>query len=129
MKRALRNEVPQENLIIKCEPGMSAAIKQALEQTGRYLIKEEPNAQVALHATRWFQPDMILLDTVAGSLATQIQTAATLRNTPVVCLRALHVGNQIATAGILGGYSFFATPTRIDEILLAIEQLLFGDDS
>lgn len=32
------------------------------------------------------------------------------------------------SGGILIGYSFFAAPIRLDEVLRGVEQLLFGKD-
>ena len=120
-------------LLIDHEPVVTKLIKQALEKTGRYSIKEEHQTQFALHSVRWFRPDLILLDTAAASsdgnlLASQIQADAALRDTPVVCLSALRSDNQMASGGILSGYSFFAAPIKIEEVLRGVEQLLFGED-
>ena len=86
---------------------------------------------LALHAARWFQPDLILLD-VAGAdqqnLERQIQTDADLRETPVLCLNSLKPESQMVSGGILSGYSFFAAPVRIEEVLRSVEELLFGND-
>jgi hypothetical protein len=41
---------------------MTALIRQALESTGKYLVKVEQDSRLALHAAPWFLPDLILLD-------------------------------------------------------------------
>jgi DNA-binding response OmpR family regulator len=120
-------------LLIDHQPDVTRMVKQALEKTGRYSIKEEHDTKFAMHSARWFQPDLILVDTGAGStdrdlLARQVQADNALRDTPVVCLSALRPESQMMSGGILSGYSFFAAPIKIDEVLRGVEQLLFGKD-
>ena len=120
-------------LLIDREPAVTRLVKQALEKTGRYSIKEEHDTQVALYSARWFQPDLILVETTSGSadrdmLTRQVQADKDLRDTPVVCLSSLRPESQMMSGGILSGYSFFAAPIRIDEVLRGVEELLFGKD-
>jgi two-component system alkaline phosphatase synthesis response regulator PhoP len=120
-------------LLIDREPGVTRLIRRALEKTGRYWIKEEHDSQFALHSARWFQPDLILVDTTTASadretLSKQIQRDATLQETPLVCLSSLKPESEMISGGILSGYSFFAAPVKIDEVLRGVEQLLFGKD-
>lgn len=124
---------PKKILLIDREPGVTRLIRRALERTGKYWIKEEHDSQFALHSARWFQPDLILVDTATGSadrelLAKQIQTDSNLQQTPFVCLSDLKSESQMVSGGILSGYSFFAAPVKIDEVLRGVEQLLFGKD-
>ena len=124
---------PKKILLIDREPGVTRLIKRALEKTGKYWIKEEHDSQFALRSARWFQPDLILLDTVADSadrekLARQMQTDTALRATPLVSLSSLKSESQMVSGGILSGYSFFAAPIRVEEVLRGVEQLLFGKD-
>lgn len=120
-------------LLVDREPGVTRIIRRALERTGKYWIKEEHDSQFALHSARWFQPDLILLDTSTATsdranLAHEIQTDTVLRETPMVCLSSLKPESQMVSGGILSGYSFFAAPIKIDEVLRGVEQLLFGKD-
>jgi two-component system alkaline phosphatase synthesis response regulator PhoP len=120
-------------LLIDKEPGVTRLIRRALEKTGRYWIKEEHDSQFALHSARWFQPDLILVDTVTAAadreaLSKQIQRDATLQETPLVCLSSLKPESEMISGGILSGYSFFAAPIKIDEVLRGVENLLFGKD-
>ena len=120
-------------LLIDHEPSVTKLIRQGLEKTGRYSIKEEHDTNFAMHSARWFQPDLILVDSAAASvdrdiLARQVQADSNLRDTPVVCLSALRSESQMMSGGILSGYSFFAAPIRLDEVLRGVEQLLFGKD-
>jgi PleD family two-component response regulator len=76
---------PKRILLIDREPPVTRLVRQALEKTGKYLIKEEHSGQFTLHSARWFQPDLILLYTVAASsdrdlLARQLQADTALRS-------------------------------------------------
>jgi DNA-binding response OmpR family regulator len=124
---------PKKILLIDREPGVTRLIRRALERTGKYWIKEEHDSQFALHSARWFQPDLILLDSATATadremLTRHIQTDSNLQQTPLVCLSSLKSENQMVSGGILSGYSFFAAPIRVEEVLRGVEQLLFGKD-
>jgi DNA-binding response OmpR family regulator len=123
---------PKKILLIDREPGVTRLVRRALEKTGKYWIKEEHDSQFALHSARWFQPDLILLDTMAAPdrelLARDIRTDASLRQTPLVSLGSLKRESQMVSGGILSGYSLFGAPIRVEEVLGGVEQLLFGKD-
>jgi DNA-binding response OmpR family regulator len=124
---------PKKILLIDHEPGVTRLVRRALEKAGKYLIREEHDERLALHAARWFQPDLILLDVAAANadgnkLERQIQTDNALRDTPVLSLTHLKPENQMVSGGILSGYSFFAAPVRIEEVLRGVEELLFGKE-
>ncbi len=124
---------PKKILLIDREPGVTRLIRRALERTGKYWIKEEHDSQFALHSARWFQPDLILVDTTTANadrevLARQIQTDANLQQTPLVSMSSLKSETEMVSGGILSGYSFFTAPIRVDEVLRGVEELLFGKD-
>jgi DNA-binding response OmpR family regulator len=124
---------PKRILVIDREPGVTRLVRRALEEAGRYLIREEHDDRLALHAARWFQPDLILLDVAAANLdgrtiEREIQKDTSLRDTPVLSLASLRPENQMVSGGILSGYSFFAAPVRIEEILRGVDELLFHKD-
>ncbi len=122
---------PKKILLIDHEPGVTRLIKRALEKAGKYMVREERDERTALHAARWFQPDLILVDAAGRdrrNIERQIQTDAALRDTPVLSLSSLKPENQMVSGGILSGYSFFAAPVRIEEVLRSVEELLFGKD-
>jgi two-component system alkaline phosphatase synthesis response regulator PhoP len=124
---------PKKILLIDHEPGVTRLIKRALEKTGKYWVKEENNSQFALNAAKAFQPDLILLDTVSTNsggeqLAKQIQTDSSLHSTPLLSLTSLKPESQMISGGILSGYSFFAAPVRVEEVLNGVEEVLFGKD-
>ena len=124
---------PKKILLVDREPGVSRLVKRALDRAGKYLIREEHDERLALHAAHWFQPDLILLDVAAANaegqtIERQIQKDAALRDTPVLSLASLRPEQQMVSGGILSGYSFFAAPVRIEEVLRGVEELLFGKE-
>jgi PleD family two-component response regulator len=132
-KSTLMIKFPKKILLVDHEPGVTRLVKRALEKAGKYLIREEHDERLALHAAHWFQPDLILLDVAAANadghnLERQIQSDTSLRDTPVLSLTNLKPENQMVSGGILSGYSFFAAPVRIEEVLRGVEELLFGRD-
>ena len=123
---------PKKILLVDREPGVTRLIKRALEKTGRYWVKEEHDSQFALNSAKSFQPDLILLDTTGSpdreQLAKGIQTDTALRDTPLLSLSSLRPESQMVSGGILSGYSFFSAPIKVEEVLVGVEQLLYGKD-
>lgn len=122
---------PKKILLIDHEPGVTRLIRRALERTGKYLIREEHDDNLALNAARWFQPDLILIDTPGQSQLTierAVSSDSTLKDTPVLSLSSLRPESQMVSGGILSGYSFFAAPIRVEEVLHGVDELLFGKD-
>jgi len=124
---------PKKILLIDREPGITRLVRQALEKAGKYLVQEEHDERLALDRAHSFQPDLILVDTAPNSpegqtLERQIQSDIQLRDTPMLRLSSLKSESQIMSGGILSGYSFFAAPIRIEEILRGVDELLFGKD-
>jgi DNA-binding response OmpR family regulator len=124
---------PKKILLVDHEPGVTRLVRQALEKAGKYLIQEEHDDSAAIQTARGFQPDLILLDTLPTSpdgqiLERQLQSDSMLKDTPVVRLSSLKPESQMVSGGILSGYSFFAAPVRIEEVLKGVENILFGKD-
>lgn len=126
-------DTPKKILLVDREPGVTRLIKRALEKTGKYWVKEEHDSRFALNSAKAFQPDLILLDTVSDGtdreqLAKKIQTDSTLCSTPMLSLSSLKPESQMVSGGILSGYSFFAAPVKVEEVLHGVEEVLFGKD-
>jgi DNA-binding response OmpR family regulator len=122
---------PKKILLIDREPGVTQLVRRALDRVGKYIIREEHDDRLALHAARWFQPDLILLDTAGAdrqNLERQIQADAVLRETPVLALDGLKAESQMISDGIFSGYSFFTAPIRVEEVLEGVDDLLFGKE-
>jgi CheY-like chemotaxis protein len=120
-------------LLIDDEPSLTAVVREALNATGRYLIKEENHSLRALHAARHFQPDLILLDVVMPDLdgrevARQIRDDPALQDVPIVFVTSLSQDGFIGSTGFLGGYSFVAKPFHISDLVDCVAEML-GDEA
>ena len=117
-------------LLVDYEPGITALVKTALEETGKYLIKAESDSRLALNAAKWFQPDLILFDVNIStrngeSVARQLQADPAFRETPVVFLSMnSSFEGGVVSGGILSGYSFLANPIRLEEFVRYVAELL-----
>ena len=116
-------------LLVDYEPRATALVKRALEESGKYLIKEEHDSRLAVNSARWFQPDLILFDVnrhtiESNSIVRQLQEDPALQGTPVVFL-AINTAEEggVISAGILSGYSFFANPIRVEEFVAYVAEL------
>ena len=61
-------------------------------------------------------------------LADQLQKDGGLGDVPLVCLSNFVLERQFLSAGMLRGYSFLAAPVKIEQLLRAVDQLLFGKE-
>lgn len=117
-------------LLVDYEPRVAAAVRKALEETGKYLIKEEPNSRHAINAARWYQPDLVLFDISmakphAAAIARELQEDPSFRATPIVFLSVnTSADGAVASGGILSGYSFTANPVRTEELVRYVAELL-----
>jgi DNA-binding response OmpR family regulator len=115
-------------LLIDDEPHLTALVRPVLVATGRYLIREENHRRGALHAALHFQPDLVLLDSVRPNLdhgvAQAIHRDPALRDVPVVLLTGLAPDRRISSVGFFGGYTFFANPFSIEEVVACIAEML-----
>jgi len=124
-------KVRKKILIIDREPRVTGPVRETLESVGRYSIREEHDAAFALHAARWFRPDLIMVDLTIAAIdgelvAQQLQSDRELRDTPLLCLSQFVSGPEFLSAGILSGYSFLASPVSIEHLIRAVDQMLFG---
>lgn len=124
-------KVRKKILIIDREPRVTGPVREALESVGRYSIREEHDAAFAVHAVRWFRPDLIMVDltmtaTDGEFVAQQLQNDRELCDTPLLCLSKFVSGPEFLSAGILSGYSFLASPVPIEHLIRAVDQMLFG---
>jgi CheY-like chemotaxis protein len=116
-------------LLVDYEPRVTALVKKALEETGKYLIKEEHDSRLAVNAAKWFQPDLILFDvnqtSPHGDLAArELQADPAFRGTPVVFLSVNTASEgSVVSAGILSGYSFMANPIRVEDFVRYVAEL------
>src|SRR5213078_4617550 len=124
-------KVLKKILLLDHKTRVTQTLRHALESAGKYSIREEHDAAFAVHAARWFRPDLIMVDLTSAAadgeiIARQLQKDRDLCHVPLLCLSNFVSERQFMSAGILHGYSFLAAPVKIDQILRGVEQLLFG---
>lgn len=124
---------PKKILLIDHEPRVTRLLRQALESTGRYVIKEEHDDRVAVRCARWYRPDLIMVDMAMTAhngevVAKQLECDSALKGTPLICLSSFVSEREVLSAGILSGYSFLASPIRVEALLKGVDRLLFGKD-
>ena len=117
-------------LLVDYEPRVTALMRSALEKTGKYIIKEEHNSKLALHAARFFQPDLVLFDSLmtrqdGKDVAQQLQADPSFKETPVVFV-SVNTGPEegVISSGILSGYSFLANPVRVEDVVRYVGELM-----
>src|SRR5437762_14337572 len=120
-------------LLLDHKTRVTQTVRRALESAGKYSIREERDAAFAVHAARWFRPDLIMVDlTNAGTdgeiIARQLQADRDLCHVPLLCLSNFVSQRQFTSAGIVRGYSFLAVPVKIEQLRSAAEHLLLGKD-
>ena len=119
-------------LIVDDKVSDTLLVKQCLEQTNDYVVREENNASMALAAAEEFRPHLILLDVRmpgvdGGELAACFQAHPKLRDVPIVFLTALVTKNEIAAgAGRVGKFPMLAKPIILSELVACLKQHLGG---
>ena len=126
-------KVLKKILLLDHKTRATHTVRRALERAGKYSIREEHDVAFAVHAVRWFRPDLILVNLTSAATDTeiisrQLQKDRDLCHVPLLCLRNFVSERQFISAGIVRGYSFLAVPVKIEQLLCAVEYLLFGKD-
>jgi DNA-binding response OmpR family regulator len=116
-------------LLVDHEPRVTALVRRALENTGRFLVKVEADVRLAQHAAPWFRPDLVLLDAARASegesVNRQLQREPALRDTPFLYLSGNPAAEkQVMTGGFISGYSFFAAAVTIDDLIRLVDDML-----
>src|SRR5438552_8292048 len=83
-------KVLKKILLLDHKTRVTQTLRRALESAGKYSIREEHDAAFAVHAARWFRPDLIMVDlTNAASdgeiIARQLQKDRDLCHVPMLC--------------------------------------------
>jgi DNA-binding response OmpR family regulator len=116
-------------LLVDHEPKVTALVRRALESTGRYLVKVEPDVRLAQHAAPWFRPDLVLLDAARNSegeeVNRQLQNEPALKDTPFLFLSGNPaLEKKVMTGGFISGYSFLAAAVTLDDLVRFVEEML-----
>ena len=117
-------------LLVDHEPKITALVRRALEETGKYLVKVEQDARLALHAAPWFLPDLVLLDAEKAEsegedVNRQLKSDPALKDTPFLFFTGQDgSGHKVLTGGFVGGYRFVATNTSLDDLIRCVDEML-----
>ena len=113
-------------LLVDDEPDMVQVWKLFLRRSG-HEIEEAHDGLEALHITKTFLPDLIILDLMmpmaAGDLVLGfIRSTTELNNTHVIVISAHPRGEQLA--GDLGADGFLAKPVQMDRFQQEVDRVL-----
>ena len=117
-------------LIVDDEPDFTRPIKDYLERTGAYEVKEENRGTQAFYVAQTFKPDLILLDIMmidmdGSEVADQLKADEELSKIPVVFMTGVITKDEASErGGRIGGHPFIAKPVGPREVLEAVENYL-----
>lgn len=116
-------------LLVDHEPRLTALVRRALESTGRFSVKVEPDVRLAQHAAPWFRPDLVLLDAAKASegetVNHQLQEDPALKDTPFLYLSGdSGTEKKVMTGGFVSGFSFLANAVTLDDLVRFVDDML-----
>lgn len=117
-------------LLVDHEPKMTALVRRALENTGRYLVKVEQDSRLALHAAPWFLPDLVLLDAEKAEsegedVNRRLKSDPALKDTPFLFLSGQDSSEKrVLSGGFVSGYRFLATAVSLDDLIRCVDEML-----
>ena len=115
-------------LIIDDEATFTRMVRLNLEQTKRYVVREENQAMRAVTTAHEFKPDLILLDVImpgvdGGELASRIKADAALKHVPVVFLTGTVTKQEAAAGAVTGGYPLLSKPVSLKRLVECMENV------
>lgn len=122
---------PKRILIVDDEATFTRMVRLNLEQTKRYVVREENRAPLALTTAREFKPDLILLDVImpgvdGGELASRIKADAVLKSVPIVFLTGTVTKQEAAAGAVTGGYPLLSKPVSLKSLVECMENVFAG---
>jgi DNA-binding response OmpR family regulator len=117
-------------LLVDHEPKLTALVRGALEETGKYLVKVEQDCRLALHAAPWFLPDLVLLDAAQAEAEGEdvnrwLKSDPALKDTPFLFLSGQSASEEtVLTGGFVSGYRFVATSTSLQDLIRCVDEML-----
>ena len=103
-------------------------LKQQLEESRKFDVREENEPRAAVAAAEEFQPDLILLDLVMPTmdgrhLAACLNASPKLKAVPILFLTARITKEEVdAVGGRIGGFPFLAKPVAVLELIACIQR-------
>jgi DNA-binding response OmpR family regulator len=127
-----RMDTKKRILLVDDQSDITRLLKQGLEQTNDYAVREENDSRAALAAAEEFQPHLILLDVMmpgmdGGELAVSLRASSKLKTVPIVFLTAAITKEEVAERdGRTGGWPIIAKPFAIPDVVACLRQHLPG---
>ena len=103
-------------------------LKQQLELSPQFDVREENDPRAAVATAEEFKPDLILLDLVMPAmdgrhLAACMAASAQLKAVPIVFITARLTKEEVdAVAGRIGGFPFLAKPVAVHELIECVQR-------
>jgi CheY-like chemotaxis protein len=116
-------------LFLSNEPRLTRLVRQAFEESGEYLIKEEPDREIASETAHKFQPDLILLDLTGEEMTgpealEQLRSDSALGNVPIIALESGNGDATIVFSSSMEGYECSVGPIDMDGLVHCVEEML-----
>jgi len=118
-------------LIVDDEPDFTALLKENLEESGDFLVRQVNDSSLALKAAKEFHPHLCIIDVVmpgmdGGDVVAQFREEPTLSKVPVMMLTALVEENPDTSDGEThtGGLPFVSKTSGFNTILACIQKNL-----
>ena len=114
-------------LIVDDEKSFTQLVKLNLEESGQYQVFIENNATNCLDTALQQKPEVILLDVIMPEMEgpdvlNMIRCHKQTKNIPVIFLTATVRAEEVnAQQGVIGGHSFIAKPSSVEELIASIE--------
>jgi DNA-binding response OmpR family regulator len=118
-------------LIVDDEPDFTALLKENLEESGDFLVRQVNDSSLALKSAMEFRPHLCIIDVVmpgmdGGDVVAQFREEPTLSKVPVMMLTALVEENPDTSDGetLTGGLPFVSKTSGFNTILACIQKHL-----
>lgn len=127
--RAVSVSIRKRILFLSNEPRLSRLVRQAFEESGEYLIKEEPDREIASETVHKFQPDLILLDLTGEEMTgpealEQLRSESALGDAPIIALESGDGDASIVFSSSVEGYECSAGPIDMEGLVHCVDEML-----
>lgn len=117
-------------LIVDDEPDFTRPLKEFLERTGNYEVREENKGLRAYFTAQEFRPDLVLLDIMmldidGSEVADQLREDPLFKSTPIIFLTGVITRSEAQErGGFIGGHPFIAKPVSLREVLVQVQHYM-----
>jgi CheY-like chemotaxis protein len=126
------NKAKARILIVDNEPALTNVLREALEESGYFEVRDENNPSLTVAAARQFSPDLIVLDIKmpdmdGADVAIRLKDEPDLADKPVIFLTGTVSAPAVVRHGrAVGGLRFLPKTMRIDDLIRCFKDILWG---